>query len=73
MAGKLLAISICNGGVAGNCIQKVVFEYLVHGEESALVSPTVDDVPEYEARVAITKVLYGDLEIMYSITAFTNL
>ena len=42
-------------------------------EKKVLLSAQLDDVPEYEARVAITKVLYGDLEIMYSITAFTNL
>ena len=41
MAGKLLALSLCNGGSTGNCLSKAVYQYLVYGEENALV--VVDD------------------------------
>jgi hypothetical protein len=46
MAGKLLAISLCNGGVTGNCLSKAVFQYLVDGEETGIVNATVDEVPD---------------------------
>lgn len=61
MAGKLLALSLCNGGSTGNCLSKAVYQYLVYGEENALVNPTVDDIPDYEVRTAITQVLYNYL------------
>ena len=57
MAGKLLAISLCNGASTGNCISKAVYQFLVYGEENTLVNPTVDDIPDFEARTAVGKVL----------------
>ena len=57
MAGKLLAISLCNGESTGNCLSKSVYKYLVFGEEDSLVNPTVGDIPDCEARTAVRKVL----------------
>ena len=56
MAGKLLAITLCNGGSTGNCLSKAVFQYLAYGEETNVIYPTIDEVPDYEARDAVTKV-----------------
>ena len=56
MAGKLLAISLCNGGSTGNCLSEPVYQFLVFGEEHILVNPAVNDIPDFEARTAVTKV-----------------
>ena len=42
----------------------------MHGEENALVNPTVDDIPDYEVRTAITQVLYNYLYYQSIIISF---
>lgn len=57
MAGKLLAISLCNGGVTGNCLSKPVYQYLAHGEEITPVNPTAEDIPDFAARKIVAEVI----------------
>ena len=52
MCGKLFAVSLCNGGVVGNCLSKTVFQFLVNGD-SMMVNATVDEIPDYEVRTAV--------------------
>lgn len=55
MYGKLLAISLCNGGVVGNCLSRTVFQFLLHGD-AMLINPTVDEIPDHEVRTAVGEV-----------------
>lgn len=57
--GRLLAISLCNGGGAGRCLSPCIFDYIV-GCRSA-TQPAVDDVAQPEIRkllVEVSKYIY---------------
>ena len=53
-AGRLIAISICNGGEAGNSLAPCLFNLIAIGEHAC--SPTVDDVPSTDVRNTLEQV-----------------
>lgn len=57
MCGKLIAVSLCNGGVAGNCLSKPVYKFLVDSEQLEMVTPMVEHIPDYEKRLAVGQVI----------------
>ena len=54
LCGKLLAVSLCNGGGAGRCFSKSVYKFVVEGEKAA--NPDINDVCDVELRTLLEKV-----------------
>ena len=54
LCGKLLAISLCNGGGVGRCFSKSVYKFVVEGEKAA--NPDINDVCDVELRTLLEKV-----------------
>ena len=54
-SGKLLAISLCNGGGVGNCLSRAVYEFIAYGEEIA--NPKITDVVDAEVKEMLQTVM----------------
>ncbi|XP_046844585.1 G2/M phase-specific E3 ubiquitin-protein ligase-like [Xenia sp. Carnegie-2017] len=52
--GKLLSVSLCNGGTAGHCLSPSMYDFIVFGEENC--HPCIDDVQDCEVKSIIERV-----------------
>ena len=53
-AGRLIAVSICNGGEAGNSLAECLYNLIAIGEHAC--NPTVSDVPDTDVRNTLEQV-----------------
>ncbi|XP_046852630.1 G2/M phase-specific E3 ubiquitin-protein ligase-like [Xenia sp. Carnegie-2017] len=52
--GKLLSVSLCNGGTAGHCLSPSMYDFIVFGEENC--HPCIDDVQDCEVKSIIERI-----------------
>lgn len=55
LCGKLFAISLCNGGGAGNCLAPCVYNFIAYGESNCL--PSIDDVQDPQIKNLLQQVI----------------
>jgi hypothetical protein len=56
LCGKLLAVSICNGGGVGRCFSRSVYRFIAEGEKAA--NPDINDVCDVALRIFLDKVRF---------------
>jgi hypothetical protein len=56
LCGKLLAVSLCNGGGVGHCFSRSVYRFIVGGEKAA--NPDINDVCDVGLRTLLEKVRF---------------
>jgi hypothetical protein len=52
--GRLLAVSLCNGGSVGGCLAPCIFDLIVNDENAC--QPAVSDVPQPEVKTLLDQV-----------------
>ena len=55
LCGKLIAVSLCNDGGAGNCLAPCVYDFLAYGESNS--KPSIDDVQDPEIKNILQQVI----------------
>ena len=55
-AGVLIAVSLCNGGEAGNSLAECLYNLISIGEDAC--RPAINDVPDTEVRTTLQRVSY---------------
>ncbi|XP_068671668.1 G2/M phase-specific E3 ubiquitin-protein ligase-like isoform X2 [Montipora foliosa] len=63
LAGKFLAVSLCNGGGAGGCLAKCMFRFIAYGDKAA--KPTVNDIHESRTKDFLFKILESKDEVSF--------
>lgn len=54
LCGKLLAISLCNGGGVGHCLAQCMYDFFVRGENKC--NPGIDDVHDVTIKDVLQQV-----------------
>ncbi|XP_044175097.1 G2/M phase-specific E3 ubiquitin-protein ligase-like isoform X2 [Acropora millepora] len=69
LGGKLLAVSLCNGGGAGNCLCRSLYNFICRGIYTDM---SVDDIPDRVARLAIKSVSDAEDETSFNTAIQTD-